>query len=131
MIGGNKADLIKRILNWEEKNAEPGKVVRELANFRRPKQSLSHRPPINQHYADTFNHVDKFNRLLGEMSYRPSCRDVPTRLITGLITIAIVNSWALVQDHRVRNDDEEAVSLKEGARELYLELKGPAGSGSS
>jgi hypothetical protein len=124
MIGGNKADLIKRILNWEEKIGEPGKLFRELGDFRRPKQNLPHRPPINQHYAETFNHVDKFNRLLGEMTYRPPCRDIFSRLVTGLISVAIVNSWALVQDHRARTDDEEKISLKASARELYLELKG-------
>lgn len=123
MLDGTKKDLATRIQKWEERRGDPGRQFREISNLRLPKLTSLERPRINQHYADTFNSVDKFNRLQGEVSYVPRCSDSHSRLITGIITVAIVNACVLVSDWREGTERQENETLRSKAKELYLALK--------
>ena len=57
-------------MKWERRG-ESRQTERDILALRTPKLSSQDRPIINQHYCDTFNPVDKFNRLVGEVSYNP------------------------------------------------------------
>jgi len=92
--------------------------------LQRPKLTPRHRPTINDHYGTTFNPVDRFNRLVGAVSYQPRNASEHSRVITGVISFAIVEAWVLVCDWREGTNDLEDKTLRQEARKLYSALIG-------
>ena len=84
-----------------------GAVKRELASLRSSVKTSATRPQVNQKSADTFNCVDRFNRLLGAVTFRPKCVDPLMRMLTGVISIAIVQSWVVFNDSIQQTDAQE------------------------
>ena len=81
------------------------------------------KPTIIQHYALTFNSVDRINRLIGYINYLPRVDD-NFLLIVSLVQIAIVETWALYGDWRVdaRTLEEQGFDLQEFTVELANDL---------
>jgi hypothetical protein len=81
------------------------------------------KPPIQQEYANTFNHVDRFNRLMGAVSFNPRVSGKKMLYLIGIIQIAIVQTWVLLNDARMSTEGEEEESfVKSFAVELAQEL---------
>lgn len=60
------------------------------------------KPSIIQHYSGTFNHVDRFNKILAHIYFKPRCESDEVCLLFGIFGIAIVQTWALSQDWNYR-----------------------------
>lgn len=55
------------------------------------------KPTMTQHYALTFNSVDRINKLVGYINYLPRV-DTDMLQLVSIIQIAIVQTWALIGD---------------------------------
>jgi hypothetical protein len=76
-----------------------------------------------QHYALTFNSVDRFNRLIGYINYLPRV-DTDFLLIVSLVQIAIIQTWALLENeqHDARELEEQGFDLQSFTVNLAKEL---------
>jgi hypothetical protein len=119
-VAGTKAQLTKRIAKWEAKAGPKQEQLDEIARFTAAKGYSLEQPIINRKYAENFNYVDRFNRLLSEIEYLPKVPDECTRVFIGLVEICIVQAWALCQDWTF--DGEEEDSLLSFAKELAIDL---------
>ncbi len=65
------------------------------------------RPTLADAYAKAFNNVDRFNRLLGAVSYKPRKLSAEWCFFCAVVQIAIVQSWALGSDWKDGATEEE------------------------
>jgi len=65
------------------------------------------KPPITQHYGDTFNSVDRFNRIFEHMFYLPRIQSEPLAILYSIFEIALIQTWALSQDWKSRKQYKE------------------------
>ena len=81
------------------------------------------KPTIPQHYALTFNSVDRINKLVGYIIFQPRL-DENFLLITSLIQIAIATTWALLGDAQYdsRGPDQQGFDLRKFAYNLGTSL---------
>lgn len=81
------------------------------------------KPTLTQHYALTFNSVDRFNKLVGYITYLPRVNE-QYLLFVGLVQMAIVNTWALIGDvqYDSREVEQQGFDLREFAIELGQDL---------
>jgi hypothetical protein len=82
------------------------------------------KPKISTHYAHTFNNVDKFNRLMGFVNFKPRISNDNMLFLTGMINIALVNSWVLFVDSKslLISEQEEEWKLKRAVKKLSRDL---------
>lgn len=123
---GAKPKLAGRIAKWEIKGNEKDKLKRDIDEFLMPTTMTrgNNKPPLTKHYAQTFNAVDMFNKLVGYINFIPRIADVDFLLLVSIVQIAIIQTWALVNDWKVWSGDEkkEGLDLAEFAKELAKEL---------
>ena len=79
------------------------------------------KPDINQYYADHFNLVDRFNRFISMIRYKPRCCSEQMRIFISLIEIAIVQTWALYHDFQSQTTPDES-DIREFAVSLAKSL---------
>jgi len=56
------------------------------------------KPTIVRHYGDTFNSVDRFNRILAHISYLPRTPSYEILLLHTIFQTALIMAWALDND---------------------------------
>lgn len=118
---GSKAKLAKRVLKREEAGGDESEMMEEVKKFLEPKRVSAEQPKIISHYGRSFNSVDRFNKLLSYVSYRPKIGDEKLRVLVALVEIALVQSWALTIDWRGERVGESQHILT-SARDLALSL---------
>jgi hypothetical protein len=92
--------LAKKIAKWERLSSEASKREHELNEFLTPHRTLplGIKPTLNQHYCETFNVVDRFNRLTSSIAFATRITNEKFRIFIGLIETTIVQVLALTQD---------------------------------
>lgn len=109
--------MAKKIAKWERLSSEASKREHELNEFLTPHRTLPSgiKPTLNQHYYETFNVVDRFNRLTSSIAFATRITDEKFRIFIGLIETTIVQVWALTQDWKtgtsVESDNESLYSF--------------------
>lgn len=93
----------------------------ELKEFLRETATtdINEKPTITRQYADTFNTVDRFNKLLMKIRYRPRVDEERIMILYGLIAMATVQSWSLAHDW---NCMREFAKEHEYVRQFGIEL---------
>lgn len=64
--------------------------------------------------------------MLGAIAYQPRCATVEMRVLTGLVSVTLVQAWVLLGDFRwdaSREEDTYVGTLRQFSRELADELK--------
>jgi hypothetical protein len=122
---GNKGVKVLRLAQRELMPENEKDVRAELSMFLQPTATTigEQRPIINQHYRDTFNLVDKYNRLVSEISYQPRSPSDHMRMFVGVVEIAIVNTWSLYHSWFA---DQPQIPLRDFAIRLSKQLFSPA-----
>jgi len=121
-VAGSKSKLVERLIRFEKRRGDAAQGDRQLHQLHTPTKTSVARPTINQHYATTFNSVDRFNKLMGRISFNPRCRDVDMRLLTGVVSAAIVQAWVLVTGTIQGEEANELDDLKTAAQHLAAAL---------
>ena len=106
------------MIRFERKDEDEALQQRQLHVLRNPTKTSVTKPIIQDHYGTTFNSVDRFNKLLGRVSFKPKCMDMDMRLLTGVISAAIVQAWVLVNNNFQGIEDTELSDLKDAAKDL-------------
>ena len=132
-ISGKKDKLAKRIVSCEEHGNDEVNVNRDIEMFVRvagkPMCTNNEKPKLNQFYADTFNHVDRYNKLISFIHYRPRFPSESMRLLISLIEISIVQSWVIFQAEAVYDENKSeslrtfAISLSNDLYEISLNMR--------
>lgn len=106
---GSKAQMIKRIMKRKSKPVTIPEMKASFATYISSTGSTLQgiRPTINQHYAKTFNMVDRFNWLLSSIAYKPRCSDQEFCWLINLILLSVVNTWVLWVDWNTSEVNEE------------------------
>lgn len=96
-MGGSKEQLAVRLANYDFKPTNETKARRKLQAFLEPvkRTDPEEKPTIIQHYANTFNGVDRFNKLLSHISFLPTCKTENICVLYSIFQIALVQAWAL------------------------------------
>jgi hypothetical protein len=106
----------------ESRSGNAGVTQRQINDLRHETSTSTSRPTINQQYAETFNAVDRWNKLMGKVSYIPRCSSPETRILIGVVTASIVQAWVLVNNEQQGNEDSEIAHLKRSAQSLARSL---------
>ncbi len=85
---------------------------------------MTDKPKLNAEYSKSFNFVDKFNRHLSNIKYRPRIADEQMRLLIGIIEVIVVQTFVIYNDLKsIRvSDEEEAVSIQQFACNLAIKI---------
>jgi len=117
--------LAKKLAKHEICATSEEDMAAEINNFLTPTLSSIDpvKPTLTQHYALTFNTVDRLNKLIGYINYLPR-QDEDFLLLASLVQIAIVQTWALIDDweYDSRGLEEQGFDLQEFAADLAKEL---------
>jgi hypothetical protein len=123
--GGLKKDLIDRLMRDNRRRANPKSMADKVKVLLNPVAAVkgTTKPPITQHYANTYKHVDNFNALLGLIQW-PYKRMSPHWVwFIDTIRMVTVNAWILWQDKILSgNTEQHVLSLKEFIEEVCNEL---------
>ena len=118
---GNKKKLASKLAMWEMKknNVDQSKI--DLEEFLSPTLATTNdsKPTVTQYYSDHFSLVDRFNKLVSQISFRPRCSPEHIRLFVSLVEIAIVETFVLFYD---TNQTKDVVFRSKFGKELALEL---------
>ena len=81
-------------------------LQREIQAFNEPtgRTTGMGKPQINQYYADTFNAVDRFNRIFSQISYKPRESNTDFCILQSLVRICAIQTWALLSDYKINNN---------------------------
>ncbi len=118
---GNKAELAKRLAKAKLNPPSIPTLLREIEDYLQETGSVpeGERPVLAQAYASGFNHVDKFNRLLSAVSYKPRQVSTDWCMLCAIIEMALVHTWALEMDWKLGlNEDEEEAYVRKWAQDL-------------
>ncbi len=100
---GSKEALVKRLTSLTKPGDELAQAEKKFKQAMlldtSPKQ-----PEIIKHYGDTFNPVDKFNRLMYEVWFHPRVYDYKRRYLLGMISMLLVNAWVAHGDYHSAAD---------------------------
>ena len=93
---GNKEALVKRLVAEDVASADP---LERHAQYRRQLEGSATReftPPMYSAYREHFNAVDIFNKRFYSLR-TPKTRSELTHIFFGMITMALVNTYTIVQ----------------------------------
>ena len=112
-IAGVKDKLVARIAKRKLNTTSTERLKAEVTQYLSPTIKTKEKPLLNEMYANSFNLVDRFNRLISFISYRPRFSSECMRLLIGVIEIAIVESWVIWNDLNLskigENDTEKGI----------------------
>lgn len=97
-------------------------MEKEINAFLEEKGHTRSKPTILQHYGDSFNAVDRLNKVRSYIAFRPRMSDEKFRILVSLVEMALIQSWLLVISWRgeVLNEEEHLHSAaKNLAKALY------------
>jgi len=94
---GNKADLIKRLVNYRQSASTEQRCRQSVKNFNGTLKlpASSDRPFVNKKYSDLFNLVDRYNRLLSSISFPTREKNMKYSFFVNLLAMCVVNSWVV------------------------------------
>jgi hypothetical protein len=107
--GGVKDKLAERIAKKESNLSSVDELALKIDEFLSPTVHTHKRPTVHQHYAEFFNLIDRFNRYVSMVRYRPRCSSEAVRVLSSLIEICIVESWVLIQDSNWKGEKETGI----------------------
>ncbi|MBA2655052.1 MAG: hypothetical protein H0U71_08330 [Gammaproteobacteria bacterium] len=115
ILGGVKAKLAKRLARFDSGGNEKKKTQLKIQSFiQEPGTTRADtKPTITKHYSDTFNTVDRYNRLRSSIAYEPRAVAIEKKFFSSMIEIILLNSWALFNDGKYEKsgkDDETSLS---------------------
>ena len=115
----------KKIAKYENTTPKTKKKMREIETYLEKKgtTSMNSKPTVQQHYASTFNSVDRFNRLLSCLKYLPREKDTDFCLFQSILRVAVIETWALVSDYKyTTNSKPSEQTLKQFAKQLQTQI---------
>lgn len=115
-----------RLANYEYKPPNETTCHRKLQEFLGPNKFTrdEEKPTIIQHYSNTFNGVDRFNKLLSHTTFLPHCEKEEVCILYSIFQIAFVQTWALDTAYQYDNEaSNEHIYLFEYGKQLSKLLK--------
>jgi hypothetical protein len=103
--GGNKEDLISRIIHYDStENKEPS-TRQQIDAFLSPKGELAKGklPEIGQLYYDTFSPVDRYGQFLGYVRYPHRVSKKEIIIVINCLMMISENSWGIYQELSAQN----------------------------
>src|SRR5579885_3431448 len=112
-----------KIAKEEVKKNSTGELAIETFLFPTMVTTGESKPIIQAHYSQSFSHVDRFNKLMGYVGFKPTIINKKKLVLIGLIQTAIVQSWVLINHYLLAHSDEqECTSLQQHAKGLVAAL---------
>ena len=123
MLAGAKDKLCARIAKKEQNMTTIEQRALVINQYLQPTKRTQgdDKPASNQFYADHFNLVDRFNRFVSMIRYKPRCSSEQMRIFISLIEIAIVQTWCLYHDFQSQSAPDES-DIREFAISLAKSL---------
>lgn len=119
--GGSKLQLAKRILKAEDNEESPNLFREEVSSYLEPKGRSLEKPRIIADYGNSFNSVDRLNKIRSYISYRPKIKSIHFRVLVAFVEIALTQAWALTIDwngETLREEDNILVLARTIAQTL-------------
>jgi len=107
----------------ESQEGSKEKIEKEIDLFLSKKGHSRDKPEVIEHYGETFNAVDRLNKVRSYISFRPRISDEKFRILVALVEIALIQAWLLVVSWRGEANGEED-KLHEAAKTLAQTLYG-------
>ncbi len=110
---------------WEARTSDPKMANILIDQFLTPtlKTAGASKPVITQHYADTFNPVDRFNRLCADVAFCGRKEGLYFTLLVGLVEVALVQTFIVRNDWlELQNEEQQTAFLRKYASDLANEL---------
>ena len=127
LIAGTKEKVATRIAKKKLDMTPTDEMIADVAKYLKHtiKTKKEEKPTINQAYASSFNLVDRFNRLLSTISFRPRITSEDLRLLIGAVEICLVQAWLIcndIQQIKFESKEREEESLVDFVKILCVEL---------
>jgi len=120
---GTKQEMAIKIAKEEVKRNSTGDLMIDTFLYLTLTTTRDSKPVMQAHYSQSFSHVDRFNKLMGYIGFKPTIANKKKLVLIGLIQTAIVQSWVLINHHLLAHSDEqEGTSLRQHAKGLAAAL---------
>lgn len=109
ILAVKKDKLIKWLAKWEVRGVPAEKMRVELEQFISSTVSyeMDSYPPIQLHYRENFNGIDRWSHYRDAVTFRPYIKDVGMRLLVGCVELAYMETYMLYYDHLYTGEETD------------------------